>query len=511
MYWDGSNWVDETPKPTPSLAPRKRGARDWAATGLMGLVLVGLIIPTVGVFAGSGSGGSVAAWSTNYKVTTYQENSASVDWNGHWTRVSYRSYSGGRVRSTDQRGAGATVTFKGTGFAWVGPVGPTRGEAKIYIDGAYVKTVDMYASRYVASTVVFQQLFSGYGTHTFQMVSLATNGHPTVAVDKFIIRGNNKVAVEPVAAEVPAPTATPTAATTSAPTAAPTAAPTSAPTAAPTAAPTSAPTTAPTAAPTAAPTVAPSAGVKTFTTSGTASQLKALIADENVDVIEFRAGTYKLPAIYIDVARSSRLVIRPEAGATVTFTGNGDSTRWGQFYFGLNSLASNITMQGFTFDGYVLDQAGIFEIRSSKNVTITDIKIRNITRGPTSDKAYKTYGAYISMAGGRGNTNLTLSRWNITGSGRTWSGIQIDSSTVKETSIHITDIVASNLAYAFYEDVPTTDLILDGWTITNCGQGDVSVNFHQASGVYRNLKATGSEGLPYDTGNMVDGGGNSGL
>ena len=53
MYWDGSNWVDETPKPTPTLAPAKRSGRDWAATGLMGLILVGLIIPSVGVFASS--------------------------------------------------------------------------------------------------------------------------------------------------------------------------------------------------------------------------------------------------------------------------------------------------------------------------------------------------------------------------------------------------------------------------------------------------------------------------
>ena len=116
----------------------------------------------------------------------------------------------------------------------------------------------MYASRYVASTVVFQQLFSGYGTHTFKMVSLATSGHPTVAVDKFIIRGNNKVPVEQ--AEVPAPTPDATATPTAAPATDPTPSLSASPTASPapaTPVPTAVATPVPTAAPTAAPTPTP--------------------------------------------------------------------------------------------------------------------------------------------------------------------------------------------------------------------------------------------------------------
>ena len=122
MFWDGSTWVDETPKPTPTptLAPQHRRWRDRSATGLMGLILVGLIIPSVGVFASSGGSG-VASWSTDYRVTTVQENSSSIDYNGHWTRIDYSGYSAGRARSTDQLGAGATFTFKGTAIAWIGP------------------------------------------------------------------------------------------------------------------------------------------------------------------------------------------------------------------------------------------------------------------------------------------------------------------------------------------------------------------------------------------------------
>ncbi len=69
MFWDGSRWVDETTKPTATLAPKKRRVRDWAATSLIGFALVALVIPSVGTSA-STSTASVAAWSTSYNVTT---------------------------------------------------------------------------------------------------------------------------------------------------------------------------------------------------------------------------------------------------------------------------------------------------------------------------------------------------------------------------------------------------------------------------------------------------------
>ena len=174
MFWDGSRWVDETPKPTANLAPKKRRARDWAATSLLGFALVALIIPSMGTSA-STSTASVAAWSTSYHVTTYQEsNQARIDYNGHWSRHHHANYSNGFVRSTDQRKAGFTMSFSGTAVAWIGPVGPTRGSARLYLDGKYVKTVSTHASKYRAQAVIYKAEFEKYGRHTLKIVNLAT-------------------------------------------------------------------------------------------------------------------------------------------------------------------------------------------------------------------------------------------------------------------------------------------------------------------------------------------------
>ena len=106
MFWDGTRWVDETTKPTATPATSNRRLRDWAATSLLGFALVALVIPSVGTSA-STSTSSVNAWSTSYNVTTYQENNdARIDYNGHWERHRHAAYSGGNVRSTDQRRAG---------------------------------------------------------------------------------------------------------------------------------------------------------------------------------------------------------------------------------------------------------------------------------------------------------------------------------------------------------------------------------------------------------------------
>ncbi len=115
----------------------------------------------------------------------------------------------------------------------------------------------------------------------------------------------------------------------------------------------------------------------TFTTSGTLAQLLALIADEGVDVIEFANGTYNLAQILIDVDRTHPLTMRPASGATVTFSPGAASGN--QFAFGTSSRAGNITMTGFVFDGYSINDTGIIGVGNSHDITVNNMTVRNCT------------------------------------------------------------------------------------------------------------------------------------
>lgn len=261
-----------------------------------------------------------------------------------------------------------------------------------------------------------------------------------------------------------------------------------------------------------------------FGPSGTAAQFLTLTKDMTVDVIEMAAGTYPWNNVQIDADRTTRpLTIRPAAGTIVKFTGNG-ATSAGIFFFGLNSAAKWITMDGvtsggFTFDGIALAQAGVFEIRSSDHLTFKNMTFKNLTRDPVwSDKPYKSWAAYISTSGGRGNDHLLLDHWTLLAPKvyRDVSAIQVASSTTQNGSITITNITMTQYDYAFYAEVPTTNLTLDNWNITDSGNHTTpaSVRFTAANinSTYKNLHATLSDHLLNNsTGTMVNGGGNSGL
>jgi hypothetical protein len=255
--------------------------------------------------------------------------------------------------------------------------------------------------------------------------------------------------------------------------------------------------------------------VVAITTSSSVAQFRAAVADLSVDVITFAGGTYRWDSVEIGVDRTARpLTIRAASGATVTFVGNGATTD-GIIKLGSSVTAKWITMDGFTFDGISLSACGVFEIRGTSHVTLRNMTFRNLKRDPAwgnPSQPYKSWAGYISG----NNTNLTLDGWNVIGSGRAvHSAIQIDDEShpgSRESSIHLTNISVSNVDYAFYENLPTTDLILDGWTITNSGQAGWAINFHQASGTFRNLHGlSGSGGIATGSSGMVNGGGITGL
>ena len=183
------NRVDEGPAATPRQTLTRRQRIPRMAIGISGLMLFSLLGSSGIAFArvDAGLAEPSTGATTVTSTVTYQESSTRIAYNGHWASAAFSGYSGGRARSASQREAGATLTFTGKSVAWYGPVGPTRGSAKVYIDGTYIKTVSTYASGFIASKALFAKAFTTSGTHKLRIVALATSGHPTVAIDRFIV------------------------------------------------------------------------------------------------------------------------------------------------------------------------------------------------------------------------------------------------------------------------------------------------------------------------------------
>ena len=120
-------------------------------------------------------------------VTHVSERSASIHYTGRWATASSGGYAGGQVRYATRSGATATVSFSGTRILWYGPVGPTRGHARVLVDHVYVKTVDLHRASFAARDVLFSASWPTTGRHTLTIEVVGTKGHPLVAIDEFVV------------------------------------------------------------------------------------------------------------------------------------------------------------------------------------------------------------------------------------------------------------------------------------------------------------------------------------
>jgi subtilisin family serine protease len=122
-----------------------------------------------------------------FTAVVVQDSSSSLVRRGTWTRVESSRMSGGTSRYAKARGAWIARTFTGRGVSLVLPEGPTRGRAKVYVDGVLVKTIDTYRSAFAARRVMFSRTWATSGTHTIQLVVLGTSGRPRVDFDALVI------------------------------------------------------------------------------------------------------------------------------------------------------------------------------------------------------------------------------------------------------------------------------------------------------------------------------------
>jgi hypothetical protein len=124
--------------------------------------------------------------STTTKVY-YQETHAAIAYTGSWSNADHDQYLAKRALWTNAAGATATFTFTGRSVAWYGPMGPTRGKAKVYVDGVYRRTQDLYASGYRARNLILSVSWAAPGKHTIKLEVVGTPNRPTVAIDAFVV------------------------------------------------------------------------------------------------------------------------------------------------------------------------------------------------------------------------------------------------------------------------------------------------------------------------------------
>jgi hypothetical protein len=120
-------------------------------------------------------------------VNRYSERSATIDYTGTWKGARHGGYAGKAVRYATSEGATASITFTGSRIAWKGPVGPTRGKARVSIDGKVVKTVNLKRSSFAASTTIYSVSWKTKGRHTLEIEVLATPGSKPVAIDELVV------------------------------------------------------------------------------------------------------------------------------------------------------------------------------------------------------------------------------------------------------------------------------------------------------------------------------------
>ncbi len=121
-------------------------------------------------------------------IHRYSEKSARITYAGTWRTARHGGYAGDGVKYATRAGATATVAFSGTKVTWYGPAGPTRGKARVSIDGVFVKTVDLHRRTFSAHVAAYGKTFATAGPHTLTIEVLGTAGHPMVAIDEFIVR-----------------------------------------------------------------------------------------------------------------------------------------------------------------------------------------------------------------------------------------------------------------------------------------------------------------------------------
>lgn len=450
---------------------------------------------------------AAAAEDLPVEETTYQETSATLDYSGEWASAEHSNYLGGQALWSTEKGASASIRFTGIGISWIGPTGPTRGRARLYVDGRFVKTIDTYAANFDPSRVLFSTTYTTQKPRTLKIVVAGTKGHPMIAIDALVVRSEVTAGAEPPPGPSPEPTPveTPTGPSEPAPTGTP--GPVATPTAGAT--PPSSPTPTPTPASVPVPTPAAPIGSSVKVTS-IAALLDAL-ADNAVTEIVVANGTYhvstagtlKSDSLWIGdrfASRSNPVTVRAESRGGVIFDGGG-TTSFGALTF--LGGAHHQTWDGFTFANGTATETGVIVFggyagqAAPHHITLRHMTILGSCRGrsTTATSVSRDHGIYFAHAVG-GVHDVLLEDITVDGSGYLSSALHFfhsDSANPNAWNVTVRRLTVSGTQQAIILwDRTIHDVTIDGATLTNALAVAVRYEGPGSDIALRNITSTGS-------------------
>ncbi|HET7029161.1 MAG TPA: hypothetical protein VFI34_01515 [Candidatus Limnocylindrales bacterium] len=131
--------------------------------------------------------GNVGVWRTGalLHVTRIPDSTTALARSPSWHPAADAGAYGGSVTASKGPGATAVYRFSGRDVAWIASRGPDHGKAKVYLDGTYVTTVDLYAPAPDVRRIVYAKHWATSGTHQLKVVVRATSTRPWVDIDGF--------------------------------------------------------------------------------------------------------------------------------------------------------------------------------------------------------------------------------------------------------------------------------------------------------------------------------------
>lgn len=132
-----------------------------------------------------GNVGAPVAGAT-FRVSSADDRALAVRYSLGWRRTSSGSALGGTDTYTSLTGASVSYRFTGSSVSILAPVGPTRGSARVLIDGKAAGSLSEYSSVARSRQVVYARGVAA-GTHTITIIVAGTAGRPRVDLDAFYV------------------------------------------------------------------------------------------------------------------------------------------------------------------------------------------------------------------------------------------------------------------------------------------------------------------------------------